>query len=139
MPDRVIHRLNGPRGSVLLSWALLALVMAISCLPPATAAALPWGLRALAAIVPLEAYALLWLAAAVAAAVGAFRRRSGAVRRGWDTAGFSAVAGLTCGWGLLYGVGWLTEPSASRQWILAGAFLAVAGGVANSARMRNPS
>lgn len=139
MPDRIIRRLNGPRGSVLLCWALLAAVVALSCLPPATADALPWGLQALAAVVPLWVYAVLWAAAGVAALVGAFRRRDRSVRRTWDVAGFAAVAGLCCGWGLLYGIGWLAQPTANRQWILAGAFLAVAGAIGNTSRMRNPA
>lgn len=138
MPDRIIRPLNGPRGSVLLCWAALAAVVALSCLPPATAEALPWGLRALASVVPLWVYAALWASAATAAVVGAFRRRDRTVRRWWDVAGFASVAGLCCGWGLLYGIGWLAEPGASRQWIFAGAFLAIAGGIANTSRMRNP-
>ena len=78
------------------------------------------------------------IGAALAALVGAFRRRDRQVRRAWDVAGFASVAGLCCGWGLLYGIGWIAQPGASRQWILAGAFLAIAGAISNTARMRNP-
>jgi len=140
MPDRIIRRLNGPRGSVLVFCALLAAVMAASCLPVGTeGVALPYGVQAIATVVPLWVYAVLWCVAGAVALIGAFRRRDRSVRRVADIAAFSAMAGMAVGWGVLYFVGWLLDPEPSRQWVLAGMFAAIGGVIANASRMRNPA
>ncbi|NKY08959.1 hypothetical protein [Cellulomonas hominis] len=139
MPDRIIRRLNGPRGSVLVACALADVAVAISCLPPGTTSvAVPQGVAALAQVVPLWIWAVLWLVAALCSAIGAARRRDGSVRRGWDTAGYAATAGMCGGWFVLYCTGWVTDPDPSRQWLLAALFLGLTGVVINAARMRNP-
>ncbi len=135
MPDRLIPRLNGPRGSFLLFIGGLALLHAISCLFDDVA--LPFGLDVLNETVPLPIYAAIWIAAAVLAAIAAFRRPDRTVREAVDVWAFSTLAAMFTIWGGTYLLGALLAPRPT-QWIFAGVYLFIAGGVAAAGRMINP-
>lgn len=143
MPDRIVHRLNGPRGSVLLAAAWVCALHGAAYTPITRGPVeLPLGLEALSEVVPLVAYGALWLVAALLATAGAFRTRSGRQRDHADAWGFGAAAGLFAAWGIAYIGGWLVALGngiPSRSWITGGLYVAVAVIVAASARMTNPS
>ncbi len=141
MPDRVIRRLNGPRGSLLLCLGLLCAAHVASCLPPGTAGVvLPVGLDSLEEAVPLGVYAVLWGVATVLCWAGAWRTRHARHTRVWaDVAAFSAVVGMSACWGVTYMLGWWLDDDPSRQWVIALLYLALAGAVAAAGRMMNPS
>lgn len=139
MPDRVIRRLNGPRGSVLLCAAAFCAVHVISCLPPGTSGVvLPVGLDLLSETVPLAVYAAIWAVGVVLCVAGAFRRQNRSVRVAMDALAFGVTAGITLLWGGTYLLGWLFDDDPSRQWVLAAAYAAIAGLIATAARLVNP-
>lgn len=142
MPDRIIRRLNGPRGSVLLAGALIAAVHAIAYADVSGAVALPFGLAALGEVVPLAVYAALWAVAALLAGLGSWQTFARRQRDHFDAWGFGLVAGMLVIWGCTYLGGWiyawvaLGDPN--RQWLLAVVYLSVAVMIGASARMTNP-
>ncbi len=138
MPDRIIKRLNGARGSVLLFSALFCLVHMVSCLPPGTSSTLPAGLELLGDEVPLTIYAALWGVAAVLCTGAAYRRRDRSVRVTTDVLAFSIVAGATFLWSGVYLLGWLFDPEPNRQWVFAASYAAIAGLLTAASRMVNP-
>jgi len=141
MPDRVIRRLNGPRGSFLLCMAFLCAAHVASCLPPGTSGVpLPVGLDVLEETIPLPVYAVLWAAAGALCVIGAFRtKRTRRTRVAADVAGFSALAGMLACWGVTYLLGWVFDEDPSRQWVIALLYLAMAGGTAAAGRLINPA
>ncbi len=118
MPDRVIRRLNGPRGSFLLCMAFLCAAQVASCLPPGTSGVpLPVGLDVLEEVVPLPLYATLWAVTGALCMAGAFRtKHTRRTRVGADVAAFSAAAGMLACWGVTYLLGWAFDDVPSRQW-----------------------
>lgn len=142
MPDRLIHRLNGPRGSTLLAAGWVATLHAAAYSPLSQPpAALPSGLAAVERLVPMPVYGALWAAAAVIALVGAFRTKSGAQRDHFDAWGFGACVGMLLAWAGAYGVGAvlaLLAGDPSRQWLISGLYAGVAVILAGGARMTNP-
>lgn len=141
MPDRIIRRLNGPRGSALLAGAVIAAVHAVAYVDVDRGLTLPSGLDALDRAVPLWVYAGLWATAMVVSTVGAFRNRARRQRDWADAWGHGLLSGLLTCWGLTYLLGWvidLTHGQPSRQWVFGVIYLAVAVLVSTSARMTNP-
>lgn len=102
MPDRLLRRLNGPRGSALLAAAIIAAVHAATYLDPGQRRIISSGLALLDRAVPLTIPAVLWAIAAAVAAAGAFRDRSGYQRDRADAMGFAGVVGLLVVWGSSY-------------------------------------
>ena len=141
MPDRIIRRLNGPRGSVLLAGAAIAAVHAGAYIDVDQGVTLPSGLAALDAVVPLTVYAALWGVTAVLAGLGAWQTFARRQRDHFDAWGFGMVAGMLTIWGCTYLAGWITalvNGDPGRQWVFAVIYLSVAVMVAASARMTNP-
>lgn len=142
VPDRIIRRLNGPRGSVLLAGALIAAVHAIAYADVGGGVALPSGLAALGEVVPLGVYAALWGTAALLAGLGSWQTFARRQRDHFDAWGFGLVAGMLVIWGCTYLGGWayswLVQADPNRQWLLAVLYLAVAVMIGASARMTNP-
>lgn len=138
MPDRVIHSLNGPRGSFLISMSIITLAHAAQCLP-VVRNTLPFGLRFLNEAVPLTIYAGIWLLTSISCWLAAFVTPQRKVRAGLDIMSFSLLAGLFSAWGSTYVIGWFvdSDPDPTRL-ILASLYFGVAGGVAAAARMVNP-
>lgn len=140
MPDRIVRRLNGPRGSALLAGAVIATVHTLAYIDvdATRGVSLPSGLDALDRVIPLGVYAVLWGVAAICALVGAVRTRTGEQRDRWDAWGFGLTAGMLTCWGCTYLIGWLTSTQPTQQWIFGVIYLAVAVLVAAAARMTNP-
>ncbi|WP_282946934.1 hypothetical protein [Cellulomonas endometrii] len=141
MPDRVIRRLNGPRGSVLVAGAAIAAVHAGAYVSVDDGPVLPSGLDLLDRVVPLPVYAVLWGAAMLLAVGGAWRTAAGAQRDHLDAWGFGSLAGMLTLWGSTYLAGWGTSWFAgqpSRQWVFGVIYLAVAVMIGAAARMTNP-
>jgi hypothetical protein len=139
MPDRIVRRLNGPRGSVLLFGAAFCAAHVVSCLPPGTSGVvLPVGLDLLGETVPLSVYAGIWAVGMVLCVAGAFRRPNRSVRVGIDALAFGVTAGITLLWAGTYLLGWLFDADPSRQWVLAAAYAAIAGLITAAARLVNP-
>lgn len=138
MPDRIVHSINGPRGSFLLSMSIITLAHAAQCLP-AVRNALPFGLKLLNETVPLSIYAAIWLAATIVCCFAAFVTPQRKVREGFDIWAFGLIAGLFAAWGSTYLMGWFadSDPDPTRL-IFASIYFGVAGGVAAAARMTNP-
>ena len=142
MPDRIIRRLNGPRGSVLLAGALIAAVHAIAYVDVGSAVSLPTGLAALSRVVPLAVYAVLWGVAAMLAGLGSWQTFARRQRDHFDAWGFGMVAGMLVIWGCTYLGGWfyawVFQGDPNRQWVFAVLYLSVAVMIGASARMTNP-
>lgn len=143
MPDRLVRRLNGPRGSVLLAAAWVCALHGLAYTPltggPITP---PLALDVLSRFVPLVVYGCLWFAAGALAAIGAFTDRRGAQRDHPDAWGYGVAAAMFSAWGMAYLGGWLiavARGDESRAWITSGLYIAVAVIVAASARMTNPT
>lgn len=138
MPDRIIHTINGPRGSFLLSMSLVTAAHAVQALPFARNT-LPFGLKLLNDAVPLSVYSAIWVATTIFAVLAAFVTPLQKVREGADIFAFGLIAGLFSLWGSTYIMGWFldSDPDPSRL-IFAVVYLGVAGGVAAAARMINP-
>lgn len=143
MPDRIVRRLNGPRGSALLAVAWACLLHGVAYTPlTAEPLILPLGLELLSGIVPLVVYGALWCAAGILALVGAFRTRRGRQRDHADAWGHGAAVGMFLVWGVAYLSGWVfaaADGEHSRAWITGGMYVAVAVIVASSARTTNPA
>lgn len=143
MPDRIVRRLNGPRGSVLLAAGWVCALHGVAYTPiTGGPAEVPLALEVLSRAVPLVVYGFLWFAAALLALLGAFRSRGGRQRDHADAWGFGAAAGMFLAWGLAYLSGWVIavmDGQVSRTWITGGLYLAVAVIVAAAARMTNPT
>lgn len=143
MPDRIIRRLNGPRGSALLAAAWVCAFHGVAYTPltdgPRDA---PLALALLGELVPLSVYGMAWFAAATVALFGAFRTRSGAQRDHLDAWGHGAVVAMFVMWGATYAAGFviaLHRDEPSRAWITAALYLGIAVIVAAGARMTNPT
>lgn len=146
MPDRIVKRLNGPRGSALLACALLAAVHALAYSPlTRPPLGLPIGLRLMSTVIPLGVYAILWAVTAVLCAVAAFRSKATRDERQraarWA---FGAFSGLVTIWVLAYTAGWvlyvlgLADDGAARAYISAGLYGGVLILAWSCARMANP-
>lgn len=136
MPDRILRRVNGPRGSVLLAGMVVALGHAFAFFP--TPAFVPSGLEMAGQVVPLTIYAVLWLIAGLTAGIGALTRK-GEQRDRFDAWGFGLLAGMLSLWGATYVLGWaIQSPEGSRAWLAGILYLAVAWFVIEAARMTNP-
>lgn len=163
MPDRVIKRLNGARGSALLSIGFTGVAHGIAYLPiQGPASMVPSGLQAIGSVLPLSFYAGLWITIGAVAIGGAFTDRLG-YPRDWDRWGFYGFVGIVALWSFGYYVGFALSvrlgidwpgPAQSwwrylldlagavhfegnRQWISGAVYLGVAGLALASMRMRN--
>lgn len=143
MPDRIVRRINGPRGSVLIAAAWVCGLHGVAYTPLTTGPIeLPLGLESLSQVVPLVAYGALWFVAALLTFAGAFRARDGRQRDFADAWGFGAATGMFMAWGIAYLGGWVVaylDGVPSRSWITGGLYIALAVIVAASARMTNPT
>ena len=137
MPDRIIRRLNGARGSALLAAAVIALVHAATYFDPVQRRIISTGLRLLDEGLPLTIPAFLWLVACVVAFVGAFRTRAGRQRDHFDAWGFGGVAGLLMLWGSSYLMAWVLESWPVDRLVFGVLYLSVALLVASAARLSN--
>lgn len=141
MPDRIVHGLNGPRGSGLLAGSILAGAHAVAYIDVSSTVTLPSGLSAIGGAVPLVVYATAWAIAGTVAAFGAFRSRRGAQRDHADSWGHGLLAGMLYVWGSAYVLGWVVstfQDEVSRQWIFGLLYLCVGMLVSTAARMTNP-
>lgn len=142
MPDRIMRRLNGPRGSGLLAGAVLAGAHAVAYVDVSPSVPLPAGLDLLDQAVSLPVYAGAWAATALVAAWGSWRSRTGAQRDHADAWGHGLVAAMLYLWGAAYVLGWAiaaaTTGGADRQWVVGVLYLAVGLLIAAASRMTNP-
>lgn len=133
-PDRLIRRLNGPRGSALLAVALIAAPFAVGYSPLTTPPPrLPAGLDILTSVVPIVVYGGVWTAVAVLCVFAAFTDKRGRQRTRLDRAAWSAFVGLLVIWALSYMLGWVLSlsnypPAANgrQDYIAAGIYTGVA-------------
>lgn len=114
-PPRVVGR----RGTFLLFLALVDLVYALSLWRPAPAAAQAPATRFLMTIMPLHAWAALWLVVGVVCLVGAFVHRL-------DRAAFTAATAIKSLWGAVFLAGWVAG-GLYRGWVSAVVWLGFAG------------
>lgn len=110
MPDRWVRRLNGPRGSVLLGFAMFAAPFALAYSPLTRPPAQPpAGLAILASTVPIAIYGTLWLITAALCTAAAFTSTGRAQRDRLDRAAWFMVAAMLSIWSLAYFVGWIAH------------------------------
>lgn len=110
MPYRLVRRLNGPRGSVLLGFALLVVPFALAysplTRPPRTP---PAGLLIISSTVPVAVYGALWGVTAVLCTLAAFTSRERRQRDRLDFTAWAFVVGMLAIWSLAYLAGWLAH------------------------------
>jgi hypothetical protein len=111
----------GHRGSALLFFALLDIVIGLSLLAPSRQARHTDSLVYLASILPLWVWSIAWGAVGVTCLVYAGRRR--------DQVAFSAAIGIKVLWGLVSLGGWLLG-EVDRGYVSAAVWLAMAAFVA---------
>lgn len=116
---RLIRRV-GRRGSALLFFSLLDLCYGLSLLKPAAELRRSPSQTFMSQIMPLPAWALLWLAVGVICLAGAFAHR--------DRWAFTAAMGLKTLWGTTYLLGWLVF-GVDRAWVASVIWIAMAGWV----------
>lgn len=142
MPNRVVRRLNGPRGSALLAVALIAAPFAVAYSPLTNPPAnLPAGLMILSTVIPIVVYGALWTVSAVLAATAAWTDPQGRQRDRLDRAAWALFVGLLSVWAASYFIGWVLylggwehAMNSSRSYIQAGIYFGVALFVAICAR-----
>lgn len=137
MPDRLLRRVNGLRGSALLCIAGLGVVHTGAYIDVGRHTVLPSGLDQLDAVIPLAVYAALWGLGSAMALAGALTDRQLRQRDRWDAWGFSLVPGLLAVWGITYLLGWM-DARDGRQWVFGVIYLLVSGLALTAARMTNP-
>lgn len=98
-PARFLGRKAGFRGAFLLFLALLDFVYAFGLGAQSERSSTNPTTLFLASIMPLWAWALLWLVVGLACLVSAFLQR--------DQVGFAAASLLKAGWALMFLLGWL--------------------------------
>lgn len=110
MPPELVRRLNGPRGTVLLGYAMLAAPFALAysplTQPPFRA---PAGLRILASGVPINVYGAAWALTAVLCVLAAFTDRARRQRDRLDLAAWGSIVTLLSVWTLAYLAGWIAH------------------------------
>lgn len=134
MPDRIIRRLNGPRGSALLALGMVAAPFAVAysplTMPPF---AVPIGLSIVGSVIPITVYGALWMLSAALSWAAAFTDGSGRQRLRLDRAAWALFVGLLVVWALAYFIGWLAflagwppAEHANQSYITAGIYAGVA-------------
>lgn len=119
-PVTRLARRVGHRGSCLLFFALVDLVYSLSLFKPPSQARLSPVLGFIAQVMPLNAWALLWLICGIACLIGAFQRA--------DTWAFVTAVALKSLWGLTLLLGWILV-DLERGWVSAAIWLGMAGWV----------
>jgi hypothetical protein len=129
-PVRSLRAHLGRRGAFLLLISAAWLLLGVAYLTTGTATR-P-GLVLPLALMPIEAWGVVWVVCGLAGAISAFLRGPGQ-----DTVGFLAVEAIATVWGLSYLGGWLIG-SYSRGWITGAIFLTVSGAVIIAAGWAEP-
>lgn len=136
MPDRLIRLINGPRGSILLACATLAIVHSLAYLD--SSRALSTGLAAVNDRIPAALAAAMWAVTAAVAGRGAFvNRRTHLQHDRADAWGFTLIASLLSAWGMTYFLGFIFEDSRTESIFYGAIYWCVAIMAASSARMTN--
>lgn len=112
----------GRRGAVLLYLAVVDVLYALSLWRPAPAAQRTPATRFLIEVMPLLAWAALWLVVGVLCLAGAFRHRARPVA-------YAAAVAIKALWGLTFLLGWLAG-EVDRGWVGAVVWLGLAALVA---------
>lgn len=119
-------RRPGPRGQLLLCFAMIDVLFGVGILAADTEVRASPAYAFTARILPLHVWALIWLLVAALLVAAAFARRL-------DAAGFAAAIGIKFVWGLLMLGGWLAG-DIPRGYVSTGIWVGVAGVVAVCAR-----
>lgn len=127
---RKLRRMLGRRGAILLSygvvWALYGVGQLLRPLPDQR------GIRLLLAVLPLNAWAVCWIAVGCVAIVAAW------MPTGADYLGFGALLVMLVPWMLSYLASWWPLGDNPRGWISALLFLGIAAPVMVVAGWREP-
>lgn len=142
MPDRLIRRLDGPRGGGLFALGGLGVIHGLAYLPVTGARldVLPTGLQIIGDVVPVSGYGGAWFAVGGMALWASFTDHDG-MRRRHQHWGFSWVFGLSLAWSFAYLLGCALSIKAGamdRQWIAGCYYLCLALVTVALSRCRNP-
>lgn len=129
---RRFRRKFSSRGTFLMAFGFVYLILGYSILTlpdtPAVHTQVHKQLRLALQVMPLDAYATLWLIAGVIAIVAGFIQR-------WDMWGFGTAAIMPTAWSIVYFSAWNTIPHA---WLSAAVYLLLAAAVLIVAGMPDP-
>lgn len=118
MPDRVIRKLDGPRGGGLFALGFIGIAHGFAYLPMTGARdeILPTGLQIIGDLIPVTGYGGAWLAIGGLALWSAFTDHDG-LRRIHQRWGFSGMVGMCLAWGFAYALGWALTVVNGWSWI----------------------